>query len=293
MSTESTPAKGWLLSFIVVATSVVGYFVGLQAPMPEHVKRKGNASANTESHNLGTDLSGGNSSENKLQADQPAQPSAIDAVNYQGIADATRQRGRSQRTLLSELKTNVDPLREFTVTHAEKLFALQLRARNRAFNGAPPTIPHAIDQSSTLACMACHGEGISTGSLRVSKMSHQYLSNCTQCHVEANPIQQPAIEFRETTFTGLPAPTGGPTAYPGAPPQIPHTTWMRVDCLSCHGFSAPQGIRTTHPWRQNCQQCHTTSSTLDQVLIEPQPQFLPSPKIDPPAPAKNPINNAP
>jgi nitrate reductase cytochrome c-type subunit len=46
--------------------------------------------------------------------------------------------------------------------------------KNRAFNGAPPTIPHPVDQMSSNSCMACHGDGVKTATLRISKMSHQF-----------------------------------------------------------------------------------------------------------------------
>ncbi|MBK6532709.1 MAG: hypothetical protein IPF99_24875 [Deltaproteobacteria bacterium] len=38
---------------------------------------------------------------------------------------------------------------------------------------------------------------------------------------------------------------------------------MRGRCESCHGVLS-QGIRSTHPWRESCTQCHAPSAALDQ-----------------------------
>jgi cytochrome c-type protein NapB len=204
----------------------------------------------------------------------------LPATHYADLGDMTRRAGKTWRTSLKDLKPNFDPLAEVTITPQQKSFALSRREQNRAFNGAPPTIPHPADQMSAQSCLACHGEGVKSETLRISKMSHQFLTNCTQCHVENSRQPKPAELFRENSFVGLPAPTGGPRAYEGAPPMIPHSTWMRVDCMSCHGFAGQQGIRTTHPWRQNCQQCHAASSALEQTPLNSEPSFLAPPIVE-------------
>lgn len=262
MTTETGQKLAYLICFVVVALTVTGYFIGLQSPMnpfetqfKDRVIKLQNSSESSSAAKL-------------LNGD------VIAATGYRDMAEVTRKRSREWMTTLADLKSEFDPMAEIEIAPEQKTFALALREQNRAFNGAPPTIPHPIDQMSTQACMVCHGEGIKTESLRVSKMSHQFLENCTQCHVENAPRHMPAFLFRENSFLGLPAPTGGPRAFEGAPPMIPHSTWMRVDCMSCHGFTGVQGIRSTHPWRKNCQQCHAPSSVLDQLEIDPEPKFL-------------------
>ena len=43
----------------------------------------------------------------------------------------------------------------------------------------------------------------------------------------------------------------------GSPPPIPHALQMRENCLACHaGPGAVLEIRSTHPERWNCRQCH-------------------------------------
>jgi cytochrome c-type protein NapB len=249
-----------LIAFVVMSVAIAGYFTGLQAPM----KITATDSSST-------------SQQQKTDSIRTVEDGVIPATHYSEMA-ATSRTDRS-RTQLAALKSTIEPLAEIRISPEEKLLALQQRARNRAFNGAPPTVPHAIDQQSDTACVACHQEGTVTASLRIPRMSHTFLANCTQCHVESLPQHLPAEIFRENLFAGLPAPTAGPRAFPGAPPQIPHTTWMRSDCMSCHGYEGRHGLRTTHPWRSNCLQCHAPSAKMEQTLMGAEPQFLPGPEI--------------
>ena len=49
----------------------------------------------------------------------------------------------------------------------------------------------------------------------------------------------------------------GDRATPGAPPRIPHRVLMRENCLACHdGPGAREAVRTDHPERSRCRQCH-------------------------------------
>lgn len=265
MQTENGQKIAYLICFVVISIAVVGYFVGLQSPMNP---------TTAEYRKLESD-------HQKLRTENRILDSGvIPAPHYDEIGEKNREAKKIWRTSLKDLKRDFDPLAEVIISPEQKSFALALREQNRAFNGAPPTIPHPAEQMSAQSCLACHGEGATTETLRISKMSHQFLANCTQCHVENNPQHMHASLFRENSFVGLPAPTGGPRAYEGAPPMIPHSTWMRVDCMSCHGYSGQHGIRTTHPWRQNCQQCHAPSSTLNQVQINSEPAFLQPLKIN-------------
>ena len=259
MGTEPRSKHATLIAFIVLSGTVAGYFTGLQAPM--------NASTSSTPRLVDQPET---ASTARLEVD------VIPATPYMRMPFATAQRGHSR---LASLKSAIDPLAEFSISPEEKLNALSQRSRNRAFNGAPPTIPHPIDQRSDTSCVVCHREGSKTQSLRIPRMSHAFLANCTQCHVESNPRHMTAITFRENDFEGLPAPIEGPRAFGGAPPQIPHSTWMRSDCLSCHGHAGQHGVRTTHPWRKNCQQCHAPSSSMDQTLLADEPQFLPGTEI--------------
>ncbi len=249
---------------VIISLVIVGYFVGLQSPMNPAQPATRPISPPAVA---------------AAQAENSSSVSIIPAPFYSDMTELKWGPTANWKTSLKSLRlppTQFDETKQVTISPAQKEFALAMRQTNRAFNGAPPTIPHLIDQMSTVACMACHESGFQSESLRISKMSHPYLSNCTQCHVEANPQHLKPIKFRESTFVGLPAPTGGPRAYAGAPPQIPHATWMRNDCLSCHGFTGLLGLQTTHPWRQNCNQCHTPAATAEQFPLSQEPEFLPA-----------------
>ena len=273
MSQQSVQEKGGklgpLMATIVISVAIAGYFTGLQAPMTDYRTMAEDSLATP-----------GPSSVIALPSNLLTGTDVLPATHYSQMPLVIRR-------LADERKENADwterfgPLRQpndldeqIVITPSDKNFALEVRKRNRAFNGAPPTVPHAIDQMSSESCIVCHGPGFNIASLRASRMSHQFLSECSQCHVESNPTHLPASLFGETTFVGLPAPKAGPRAFPGAPPQVPHPTWMRVDCLSCHGPIGEYGIRTTHPWRQDCQQCHAVASELEQTQPNSTPAFL-------------------
>ncbi len=180
------------------------------------------------------------------------------AVGYADLPAAKLQPNADKKTSLSDLRFDKPGLfEEVKRTDAMKLEALADRARNRAYDGAPPTVPHPIASLSAASCLACHGEGMKVGDRVATKMSHAHLSNCTQCHVEQ------ADQTVENFFLGVGRAGPGERANPGAPPTIPHHLWMREDCMSCHGLVARPGIRTTHPWLSNCMQCHAASSVLD------------------------------
>jgi len=156
------------------------------------------------------------------------------------------------------------------------------RQNARAFEGAPPVIPHAIDQLTPANCLLCHSEGVRIADRVAPRMSHQHLTSCTQCHVPADAYGRRAEAPFPTILEGnqfIPAssPIKGERAYDGAPPIIPHTTWMRNDCLSCHGPAGKEGLRTSHPDRLNCMQCHAPSAELDQrrPLDQPPPAGQP------------------
>ena len=169
------------------------------------------------------------------------------------------------------------PARTDEVERTPELFAAALedRREHRAYEGAPPTIPHAINEKGASECMACHGEGLRIDGRLATPMSHEYLTNCTQCHVpEVGSI--PAADERydelplDNTFVGLERWGPAERAHEGAPPVNPHPEHMREDCMSCHGEIARPGLRTTHPWKSECTQCHAPSATLDQHPMIPE-----------------------
>lgn len=142
------------------------------------------------------------------------------------------------------------------------------RAERRAFDGAPPTIPHPIGES-TVICVDCHRGGMTLGDLVVPAMSHQDLGSCTQCHVRAE-IDRPwsgTEMIAASLFEGVDSAEDRgdiEATWALAPPTIPHTTWMRSNCDSCHGSTGHQALRSPHPDRVSCTQCHIPSAALEQ-----------------------------
>ncbi|MBL8138845.1 MAG: nitrate reductase cytochrome c-type subunit [Acidobacteria bacterium] len=134
-----------------------------------------------------------------------------------------------------------------------------LRAAGRAYDGAPPTIPH---EAAIGACTTCHdadgaaidGVGVAPASPHGDTGAEGSFRRCRQCHVP----QAAGTSFVASRFVGLAqGPWKGSRATPGAPPRIPHPLQMRGECLTCHaGPGARVEIRTTHPERTRCRQCH-------------------------------------
>lgn len=158
-------------------------------------------------------------------------------------------------------------------TAVDRDAALARRAARRAFEGAPPIIPHEIDQLAIPACLTCHERGAVIAGLTAPAMSHRVMGSCVQCHAVAAeprgagttaPVEPPVAN----DFVGARGPHGGARVWPGAPPTIPHTTWMRDRCDSCHGVFGKLGMKSTHPWRASCTQCHALSAALDQRAPE-------------------------
>ncbi len=149
-------------------------------------------------------------------------------------------------------------------TAADRAAAIAERSRVRAYAGAPPTIPHAIDERGLPGCLSCHGKGAVAAGRMAPMMSHAVLQNCVQCHVPG-VVREGLKESMtvENTFVGL-VPHPGKRAWTGAPPTMPHPSFMRERCDSCHGVGAWAGLRTPHLDRSNCQQCHAPSALWEQ-----------------------------
>ena len=221
----------------VVTFGVVGYFIGLKQPHAEGIV--------------------------SAESVEVSHQETIDALAYGEITGGDFGNNSGWGAKLSDAKVQAVDL--FHVTGGDstlRYLAVANRGKTRAFDGAPPTIPHQIDQLSVASCLTCHGEGLVLGKVIVPKMSHQRYDSCTQCHVEGNIDK---ALWRDNLFEGLMTlGRGGKRAYDGAPPTVPHATFMRESCTSCHGASGRLGLRSSHPYRDSCLQCHGPSSEFDQ-----------------------------
>ncbi len=143
-----------------------------------------------------------------------------------------------------------------------------VRAARRAFDGAPPVIPHA---PFGVACTNCHNErGMAVPGVGFApptphgELVHGALRRCQQCHVQ----QQSTTTFKDNGFVGLAQDLRrGKRLNPLAPPVIPHQILMRENCAACHtGPAAREPIRCTHPERAHCLQCHVEQKTETEFV---------------------------
>lgn len=247
-------ATGIFVAILVMA-SVSGYFMGL--------RQTGSQISMTRPVSLVSP-----EAEQQAIADSATVPTAVAYAKENWLKDGPNAHWQNR---VGNLVQPTPDVAAFTnVTEAERALAIQQRAARRAYDGAPPVVPHPIAQDSSAACLACHGPGLVIKDKVASKMSHKLYTSCTQCHVPAVGPQIPTgeIALREplagNQFVGLNAPLKGSRAWPTAPPTTPHPTLMRSDCMSCHGPQGLFGLRTPHPDRQSCQQCHAPNAGLDQ-----------------------------
>ncbi len=135
----------------------------------------------------------------------------------------------------------------------------------RAYNGAPPIIPHPVNNPNGLGegdCLACHEKGGYAQSFKawVPKTPHPQWKYCRQCH--ALPTSED--RFVPSNWVQFSQLRKSQPALKGSPPPIPHEIQYRENCSSCHtGAGALKEIRTTHPERVQCRQCHALQSPLD------------------------------
>lgn len=153
----------------------------------------------------------------------------------------------------------------------DKRVALADRADNRAFFGAPPTIPHPVRQQTQAECVACHETGLRIADKAAPPYPHDGFVSCTQCHAMGEPALpwDPQAQLADpravdNSFVGAQAPLEGERWTGIAPPKLPHPTFMHERCVSCHGPNGRDAMKSTHPDRQSCLQCHVTDAELEQ-----------------------------
>lgn len=240
---------------ILVTASVSGYFMGL--------RQTGSQISMTRTISLATPDPG-----RRAVMESNNIPVAVAYAKQDWLREGPNAAWSNHLAKLAQATFNLTALTN--VTEAERAQAISERAARRAFDGAPPVVPHPIAQDSSFACLACHGPGLVIKDKVASKMSHPPYTSCTQCHVPAGGPELPVqvIALREplavNEFVSVAPPQRGTRAWPQAPPTVPHRTRMREDCMSCHGPQGLFGLRTPHPDRQSCLQCHVPNAELDQ-----------------------------
>ena len=163
----------------------------------------------------------------------------------------------------------------------------------RTYPGAPPRIPHELtpDEFRTGACNPCHEQGGYSRrfSAYVPVTPHAANGPCLQCHVGDDPVMAVSLVSPDPNRRCHQCHGGGgsaraeanallvwrTTAWPklarktpdSTPPPIPHDLQNRGNCLACHaGPGAVAEIRTTHPERADCRQCHVVPDPAARVF---------------------------
>jgi cytochrome c-type protein NapB len=166
----------------------------------------------------------------------------------------------------------------------------------RAFPGAPPPIPHGltVEEFRESRCNACHLRGgyAQRFGAYAPVTPHPEYSGCLQCHVpeamkvgidlpdegrdvicrqcHVDPDMPPpslvSLDWRSPSWPEL-----GQRVMPASPPLIPHELQLREGCLACHaGPGAVREVRTDHPERVSCRQCHLPAALpSDAVFVRP------------------------
>lgn len=148
-----------------------------------------------------------------------------------------------------------------TVSREGQEQAVAKRAETRGYDGAPPVVPHPIDEQSAHSCITCHQQGLWVEGRRAPVMSHPFLDNCTACHVPSAPRHFGDERPLDNFFVGLASTGPGERAWKDAPPTVPHSVYMRETCVACHGLNGVPGLRTSHPELTSCSQCHAPATT--------------------------------
>lgn len=252
---ETYKKAAFIVGAVLVTASVSGYFMGL--------RQTGSQISMTRTISLASP-----DPERRAIMESNNVPIAVSYAKQDWLRDGPNAGWSNQLAKL--VQTTFDLTALTNATEAERAQAILERSARRAFDGAPPVVPHPIAQDSAASCLACHGPGLVIKDKVASKMSHPPYASCTQCHVPAGGTELPVqtVALREplagNEFVSIAPPQRGSRAWPQAPPTVPHRTHMREDCMSCHGPQGLFGLRTPHPDRQSCLQCHVPNAELDQ-----------------------------
>lgn len=233
-----------LLGIAIFSVSLVASFAEFRKPPP---RRAGYAPSTNESP-----------------------PTDAHSLTYTELRRTSRGPGRDVYLAnVQSLEARLPPLTEpFQRKPGDRENMLSARAERRAYDGAPPTVPHPVDERAAPNCLVCHEHGAKIGQLVAPPMSHMPLGSCLQCHASQAGFHGSPVPATSALNTFAAQPFGGlgTRAWTGAPPTRPHTAAMRSNCGSCHGVAGNPGLRTSHPERQNCEQCHAGAEDNKWVM---------------------------
>lgn len=167
--------------------------------------------------------------------------------------------------------------------------------RLRAYPGAPPRIPHGVTEEEFRAtsCNVCHRRGgwVARFGTYAPVTPHPEYASCLQCHAPLDELvgrarpasadalvcdqchidpDAPLATFVEIDWRPAEWPETDRQAMEGSPHVIPHGVELRSNCLACHGGpGSVVGLRTDHPERRACRQCHVPAGDEDAAWRSP------------------------
>ena len=126
---------------------------------------------------------------------QPAPEGVGPALTYRELRSERRGPNAGWKSSIAALRT--PPAPEVLEGRSERKTETLVRRRTlRAFDGAPPTIPHAVRSTNADDCLACHADGIVLDGRRATPISHPPYANCQQCHAAGHQCGCPAVQLR-------------------------------------------------------------------------------------------------
>ena len=108
------------------------------------------------------------------QASRPGQPPDRSVPGIVSYREVNRKQGGPNAGWRSDLHLLIGPPRLVLTTNPPPEFraaAVAQRQTRRAFDGAPPVVPHPIAQDSSAACLACHANGLAVKDRVAPKVS--------------------------------------------------------------------------------------------------------------------------
>ena len=132
--------SGLIVGGIIALVAVSGYFVGLRQTNSAIAMTRAVAVVKHDTHR---DLTGATNV-----------PVAVRYIDQDWSRDGPNAQWRNSLVDFQQ-PAAAAPAGAAPVPMEVKLAALQARASRRAYDGAPPTVPHPIMQDSSAACLAC------------------------------------------------------------------------------------------------------------------------------------------
>jgi len=141
----------------------------------------------------------------------------------------------------------------------------------RAYEGAPPVIPHSINRTTSDYCLVCHEKGVifeaeavvmNQKNAQAKITPHPQWVNCIQCH----GLRIDDSKFRKNKFMPYritSTPFTKTKDNEGTPPAMPHMLQNHDNCIVCHlSKTAYATIIPEHGETEGCPLCHQQNEKL-------------------------------